>query len=185
VPVDVRVVAATHEELPARIAAGTFREDLFYRLNVVELRVPPLRERVEDIEVLARHFMARIAPDRDLVLSEELLQELRRHRWPGNVRELENAVERAVALETKEELQVELPAERLQTHALAAAAGGPGAVCLSVPAEGLDLENYVAEIERSLIRSALRRSNGVQTRAAELLKLSYRSFRHLIKKYNL
>ncbi|HUK88002.1 MAG TPA: sigma-54 dependent transcriptional regulator [Terriglobales bacterium] len=186
--IDVRVIAATNKDLESQVTQGNFREDLYYRISVIPIKVPPLRERRADIPLLASHFLKKYAPAAGksiLRISAKSLEDLASYDWPGNVRELENAVERAVALETKDELQVELPAERLQTHALAATAGGPGAVCLSVPTEGLDLENYVAEIERSLIRSALRRSNGVQTRAAELLKLSYRSFRHLIKKYNL
>ena len=186
--IDVRVIAATNQDLESQVAQGNFREDLYYRVSVIPIKVPPLRERRDDIPLLANHFLKKYAPAAGksiLRIAPKSMEDLCSYDWPGNVRELENAVERAVALETKEELNVELPADRIQTHAVAAAAGGPGAVCLSVPAEGLDLETYVAEIERSLIRSALRRSNGVQTRAAELLKLSYRSFRHLIKKYNL
>ena len=104
--------------------------------------------------------------------------------WPGNVRQLENTIERAVALEAGEELTVELPAERSKARAAAAGVGGavsPG----SVLPEGVDMEKYVADIERSLLLAALAQSNGVQTRAAEVLKISYRSFRHLAKKYEL
>jgi two-component system response regulator PilR (NtrC family) len=123
------------------------------------------------------------------------LEALSDYEWPGNVRQLENSIERAVALETSNELRVELPVERPKAKAMAAAAGaGAGAVVAvagangfsdSLPADGLDMEHYVADIERTLLLSALRQSNGVQTRAAEMLKLSYRSFRHLMKKYDL
>ena len=106
--------------------------------------------------------------------------------WPGNVRQLENTIERAVALETGEELTVELPVERSKARAAAAGVGGPVSISSgSVLPEGIDMEKYVADIERSLLLAALAQSNGVQTRAAEVLKISYRSFRHLAKKYEL
>ena len=113
------------------------------------------------------------------------------YEWPGNVRQLENTVERAVALEMDEELRVELPVERPKAKAAAAAAGvsGPGTVLPAgsgpVLPDGVDMEKYVAQIERTLLQSALNQSNGVQTRAADLLGISYRSFRHLMKKYEL
>jgi len=120
------------------------------------------------------------------------LESLCGYEWPGNVRQLENTVERAVALETTEELHVELPVERPKAKAAAAAAAGagaPGSVLSSGPGsvlpEGVDMEKYVAGIERSLLQSALNQSNGVQTRAADVLGISYRSFRHLMKKYEL
>ena len=116
-------------------------------------------------------------------VTERSLRELAAYDWPGNVRQLENTIERAVALEGTDELQVEVPVERAKTRAAAAAASN--STGMSFPAEGLDLENYVSGIERSLLQSALRQSNGVQTRAAEMLKLSYRSFRHLMKKYEI
>jgi two-component system response regulator PilR (NtrC family) len=106
--------------------------------------------------------------------------------WPGNVRQLENTVERAVALETGEELRVELPVEKSKARAAAAGVGLGGAIPSgSVLPDGVDMEKYVADIERTLLQSALSQSNGVQTRAADLLKISYRSFRHLMKKYEL
>ena len=110
---------------------------------------------------------------------------LRSFDWPGNVRQLENTIERAVALEMTAELRVELDAARPKARAAAAANGSNGSGSLSVPAEGLDFDLYVAGIERSLIESALQQAEGVQTRAAELLKVSYRSFRHLLKKYDI
>jgi two-component system response regulator PilR (NtrC family) len=113
-----------------------------------------------------------------------VLADLSSYDWPGNVRQLENAIERAVALELTEELHVELPSERQKSKAAAASAGGPTDTA-QFPQEGVDLERYVADIERSLIQSALQHSNGVQTRAADLLRVSYRSFRHLLKKYEI
>jgi two-component system response regulator PilR (NtrC family) len=155
--------------------------------------VPPLRDRREDIPLLVNHFLKKYGPAAGKSIARvdpACLQTLYLYDWPGNVRQLENTVERAVALESSEELRVELPAERPKTRAAAAGAGayaGPG---LSIPAgcvlpEGVDMEKYVADIEKSLLQSALAQSNGVQTRAADLLKISYRSFRHLVKKYDL
>jgi two-component system response regulator PilR (NtrC family) len=122
-------------------------------------------------------------------VNNESLGALCGYDWPGNVRQLENTIERAVALETAEELRVELPAERSKARAAAAGvvmAGMPGAIGSgSVLPEGVDMEKYVADIERSLLLAALAQSNGVQTRAADVLKISYRSFRHLVKKYEL
>jgi len=182
--IDVRVVAATNKDLSQMVAANTFREDLYYRVSVIPIHVPPLRERREDVELLACHFLKKYgaaAQKSILRISSPALDALRNYDWPGNVRELENTVERAVALETGEELNVELNSDMTRARSAAAApANGP-----NVTANGLDFEKYVAEIERSLIESALQQSGGVQTRAAELLKVSYRSFRHLLKKYNI
>ncbi len=182
VPVDVRVISATNKDLDELVSAGGFREDLYYRLSVIPVVVPPLRERREDIALLAIHFLKKYAPaaGKSIVrVTPQSLEALRDYDWPGNVRQLENTVERAVALETSEQLHVELPAERSKART----AGGPAPA--AIPADGIDMERYVASIEKSLLESALRQSEGVQTRAAELLKLSYRSFRHLVKKYEI
>jgi two-component system, NtrC family, response regulator PilR len=188
IPVDVRVVAATNKDLDHMVAEGTFREDLYYRLSVIPMNVPPLRERGDDVFLLANHFLKKYASEmgkRIREISPESMQVLRGYDWPGNVRVLENTIERAVAMEQGEVLSIELPGDRPKTRAAAAAAGTPGAPGVALPADGLDMERYIADIERSLLQSALRRSNGVQTKAAEVLKLSYRSFRHLMKKYEL
>jgi len=113
-------------------------------------------------------------------LASPSLHELQGYDWPGNVRQLENTIERAVAMESGDELNVELPAERPKIRV---AASGNGSI--PIPAEGLDMEHYVADLERSMLQTALRQTGGVQTRAAELLRLSYRSFRHLAKKYDI
>jgi two-component system, NtrC family, response regulator PilR len=180
--VDVRVIAATNKDLKQMVSAGTFREDLYYRVSVIPIQVPPLRERRDDVELLAAHFLKKYAAAAQksiLRVREESLAGMRHYDWPGNVRELENTIERAVALETTLELQVDLTAERPPVRS-ESNGNRP-----RVTADGLDFDRYVAEIERSLIESALQQSNGVQTRAAELLKVSYRSFRHLLKKYNI
>jgi two-component system response regulator PilR (NtrC family) len=185
-PIDVRVIAATNKDLKQMIIDNTFREDLYYRVSVIPILVPPLRERRDDVELLANHFLkkyANAAQKSILRIRPESLETLRNFDWPGNVRQLENTIERAVAMETNEELHVDLEAD--QPRARAAAASSNGHHPPSVSADGVDFEKYVAEIERSLIESALQQSGGVQTRAAELLKVSYRSFRHLLKKYDI
>src|SRR5690348_5068816 len=170
IPIDVRVIAATNRDLDRQVAENTFREDLYYRLSVIPIRVPGLRERLEDIALLVNHFRKKYAPAAgesiELVDSASLAG-LCDYEWPGNVRQLENTVERAVALETTNQLHVELPAERPKAKAAAAAAGVPGmpdpSTSGSVLPEGLDMEKYVAQIERSLLQAALNQSHGVQT----------------------
>lgn len=188
IPIDVRVIAATNKDLSQMVAENNFREDLYYRISVIPIHVPPLRDRRDDIPLLANNFLKRYAPAAGKSItriSKSVLDELSSYDWPGNVRQLENAIERAVALEPTEELHVELPVERQKSKAAAAGAGGGTVDSTQFPSEGVDLERYVANIERSLIQSALQHSNGVQTRAADLLKVSYRSFRHLLKKYEI
>jgi two-component system, NtrC family, response regulator PilR len=190
IAIDVRVIAATNRDLDKQVAENAFREDLYYRLNVIPITVPPLRERREDVPLLLQHFVKKYVSAAGKSISRvnpQSLDALCGYDWPGNVRQLENAVERAVALATSEELQVELPAERPKARA---AAAGVGVSADSITAggvlpEGMDMEKYVADIERSLLQSALSQSGGVQTKAADLLHISYRSFRHLMKKYEL
>jgi two-component system response regulator PilR (NtrC family) len=190
IAIDVRVIAATNRDLERQVADSTFREDLYYRLSVIPVTVPPLRERREDLPLLVNHFLRKYLPAarKNIVrVKPDSLSALANYDWPGNVRQLENTIERAVALETGEELQVELPVERARARAAAAGAGADGMSITpgSVLPEGMDMEKYVAEIERSLLKSALQQSHGVQARAADVLKISYRSFRHLMKKYDL
>ena len=188
--IDVRVIAATNKDLKELVTANTFREDLYYRVSVIPIFVPPLRERREDVPLLASHFLKKYATAAQksiLKINADSLAALRDFDWPGNVRQLENAIERAVALETTEELRVEFEPEHPKARAAVATAAGNGSNGHhhDIPSEGLDFDSYVAGIERSLIESALEQSGGVQTRAAELLKVSYRSFRHLLKKYDI
>jgi two-component system response regulator PilR (NtrC family) len=187
VAIDVRVIAATNKNLDELVAENMFREDLYYRLSVIPVVVPPLRERREDIPLLANHFLKKYAPaaGKSIVrIHDESLKALCNYEWPGNVRQLENTIERAVAMEGTDELRVDLPSERPKMKAAAAGAGGGNSVP-SIPNDGLDMERYIAELEKNMILNALKQSNGVQTRAADLLKLSYRSFRHLLKKYQI
>ncbi len=191
ISIDVRVIAATNRDLDKAVAENVFREDLYYRLNVIPIRVPPLSERREDIPLLVNHFLKKYASAAGrsiLRVNVPSLDSLCGYEWPGNVRQLENTVERAVALETTDELHVELPAERPKARAAAASAGGatlPEIGSEVTLPEGIGMENYVAGIERSLLQNALHQSGGVQTKAADVLGISYRSFRHLMKKYGL
>jgi two-component system response regulator PilR (NtrC family) len=185
-PVDVRVIAATNRDLREMVANGTFREDLYYRVSVIPIQVPALRERRDDVELLANHFLKKYstaAQKSILRISRESLDALKAFEWPGNVRQLENTIERAVAMETGNELKVDFEADRPRARAAAASSNGNSSP--DVPTDGIDFEKYVAGVERSLIESALQQSGGVQIRAAELLKVSYRSFRHLLKKYDI
>jgi two-component system response regulator PilR (NtrC family) len=185
-PVDVRVIAATNKNLLQLVQDGQFREDLYYRLSVIPVEVPPLRNRGEDVVLLANHFLKKFAVQmsKNVVrLSPESLKTMKGYDWPGNVRVLENTIERAVAMSTEEELRVELP--NSGPSSMPTTSANAGALGVVLPSDGIDLERYIADVEKSLLQSALRRSNGIQTRAAELLKLSYRSFRHMMKKYDL
>jgi two-component system, NtrC family, response regulator AtoC len=180
--VDVRVLAATHQDLSQAVAAGTFREDLFYRLNVVGLRLPPLRERSEEIEPLARRFLARHAARLGLQekpLSDAALRLLVAWRWPGNVRELENALERALVLSEGAEIEPETLPDELR--ASAAPSGPPPAP----GADDLSVKRAQRALEADLIRRALERTNGNRSRAAELLELSPRALLYKIRDYGL
>jgi two-component system, NtrC family, response regulator PilR len=185
--VDVRVIAATNKNLEEEIAEGRFREDLFYRLSVIPIHVPPLRERREDIPLLAREFLERFTKSMSKKvegIEPEAMRRLEVYDWPGNVRELENTIERAVALESCQRISVESVPDRIRNYYQAsaphAAHNGNGIV---LPDEGLNLEDHISKIERSYLLAALERSGGVRTRAADLLKMTYRSFRHYAKKY--
>ncbi|MBW1645906.1 MAG: sigma-54-dependent Fis family transcriptional regulator [Deltaproteobacteria bacterium] len=179
--VDIQLISATNRDLEAEVAAGNFREDLFYRLNVIRIDLPPLRERSLDIPLLARHFLDRYAREYQRPLTgftPEALQCLAAYHYPGNVRELENIVERAVVLETGELLTpASLPA------ALGGRSDSPETSLYRLPDAGLDLEATVAELEKELIRQALERCGHHKTKAAALLGLSFRSFRYRLEKY--
>jgi two-component system, NtrC family, response regulator PilR len=189
VEANIRIIAATNRDLAKMVAAGEFREDLFYRINVIPVKLPPLRERHDDVQALGEHFVEKFAQQmkKDIQgISGAAMVCLQSYSWPGNVRELENAIERAVALErTPAVLPDSLP------EAVRAAAGVTSSATPVQSAEertlvgGFDLEQHVQGIEREYIMEALRRSNGVKKNAAELLGLSFRQFRYLLKKYNI
>jgi DNA-binding NtrC family response regulator len=172
VKVDVRVIAATNSDLRKMVEAGTFREDLFYRLNVIPIRIPPLRERRADIPLLAQHFLDRLCalstpPRGRVTLAQDAQQALMAFRWPGNVRQLENVMERTLALSPgRAQLNAEdLPDEIQETG------GGSTPRDPVIPEGGLDMERLVAEFEHSLIRRALERTGNNKRRAADLLQV--------------
>ena len=170
---EVRVIAATNADLGARVREGRFREDLYYRLNVVPLRMPPLRERLRDIPVLVYHFIDKICRAENLPpkrIGRQVLDRLERYGWPGNVRQLENAVEMAIALSG--DRQVLGPADFPLPPETAPRPPATGATpVIAVPDEGLDFERTVTHIERSLLEQALRKAGGNKTAAADMLRL--------------
>jgi two-component system response regulator PilR (NtrC family) len=180
--VDVRVIAATNRDLSESIKAGTFREDLFYRINVIPIALPALRQRKEDIPLLAEHFIAKFCANLNVPqknISADAMRALEKYAWPGNVRELENAIERMIALERSEVLTTKsLP------EAILLGVSIPD-VTFELPPEGISLQDHLEAIGKIFMLKALERTGGVQTQAAELLKMSFRSFRYYAKKYDL
>jgi len=184
VKVDVRVVAATARDLSAEVGRGTFREDLYYRLNVFALHLPPLRERREDIPLLVDHFLARMNARMGLAVagaSPEAMRLLVEYDWPGNVRELENSIERAIVLCEGNQIESDALPERVRRGT-----GTPG-VPIPAPVEDGDLSIKRASrrSEEALIRRALQRTRGNRTRAAELLEISHRALLYKIKEYGI
>jgi two-component system response regulator PilR (NtrC family) len=179
--VNVRILSATNRNLVEEVAAGRFREDLYYRLNVIQIALPTLEERRDDIPLLVHHFIEKF--NRELGkgiegVSEQAMSKLMAYRYPGNVRELENVIERAVALSRTSLIEVgslpptliEVPEPRLPTR---------------ISPEGVDLEEFLSSYERALLTEALRMAGGVKKRAAQLLKISFRSFRYRLEKLGL
>jgi two-component system, NtrC family, response regulator PilR len=181
---DIRIIAATNRDLEQMVAEQKFREDLFYRINVIPVHLPPLRERREDIPLLAEHFLGRFRQQmgkKVTGISRDALRFLEGYHWPGNIRELENVIERALALEMT---PVILP-DSLTPVVRGIQVRAAGGQSFDLPDSGFHLEEHVQDIERGYLAAALRRSNGVQSRAAEILGMSFRSFRYYAKKYNL
>ena len=183
IAVDVRVLAATNRDVEADVASGKFRQDLYYRLNVIRLNLPPLRERPEDIPLLAERFIQRFAAEmgKEVVgFTPDALRAVTAYRFPGNVRELENVIERAVALSGSRVIGLgDLP-ESISGHAAA-----PAASLLELPPQGLNLDDVMSEAERRLLIAALERVGGVRKRAAELLGITFRSLRYRLQKHGL
>jgi len=180
IKVDVRLIAASNREVAKAVADGVLREDLFYRLNVIPIHLPPLRERREDIPLLVAHFVRRLSaelgrPVRSV--TPEALAILETYRWPGNVRELENVIERALVLGSGDRLDAPgLPPDLRRPRDVQD-------VAVEIPEDGLDLEATLSQIEHRYIQTALARTGGVQTRAAELLRVSLRQIRYKLQKY--
>jgi two-component system response regulator PilR (NtrC family) len=181
VKIDVRLIAASNRDLGRAVSDGLLREDLFYRLNVIPLHLPPLRDRREDIPPLVAHFIKKLSKEVGRTVrgvTPEALAVLEQYHWPGNIRELENVVERAIVLGSSEMLEPEaLPANLRRPR-------DRQDVPLELPAEGIDLEAMLDEIEHRYMQLALERVGGVQTRAAELLRVSFRQFRYKLQKFH-
>ncbi|HMF93093.1 MAG TPA: sigma-54 dependent transcriptional regulator [Vicinamibacterales bacterium] len=193
--VDVRIIAATNSDLSRMVADGLFREDLFYRLNVIPVHLPPLRERKEDIPLLVQHFLDKLreerggkppgererrATDRAITVSQEAMRRLMAYAWPGNVRQLENVIERAVALAAgRPQIDVhELPAEIQQSREMVLSSA------VALPEEGVDLDAFVANIERELIERSLERTGGNKGQAARLLHLKRTTLVEKLKRFS-
>jgi two-component system response regulator PilR (NtrC family) len=181
-PVDVRVIAATNRDLTDSIQKGTFREDLFYRINVIPITLPPLRQRKEDIPLLVDHFIAKYCANLGVEqkrISADAMRAIEKYHWPGNVRELENAVERMIALEAADILTTKSLPEQVLIGATIPE------LTIDLPTDGISLQDHLEAIGKIFMLKALERTGGVQTQAAELLKMSFRSFRYYAKKYDL
>ncbi|HWS71548.1 MAG TPA: sigma-54 dependent transcriptional regulator [Thermoanaerobaculia bacterium] len=181
-PVDVRVLAATNRDLSDSIQKGTFREDLFYRINVIPITLPPLRHRREDIPLLVDHFIAKFGRNLGLPqkkISTDAMRSIEKYPWPGNVRELENVIERMIALEPSDILTTKSLPEQVLLG------GSIPDVTFELPPDGISLQDHLEAIGKIFMLKALERAGGVQTQAAELLRMSFRSFRYYAKKYDL
>jgi two-component system response regulator PilR (NtrC family) len=182
--VDVRIIAATNKELEEAVKEKRFREDLFYRLNVIQIKLPPLRDRREDIQILANHFLKKYSQELSKNISKispEALQILLNYEYPGNVRELQNIIERAVALESSSDLTAHNLSSYLSEQPLLK----KGPIDIEIPNDGIDLEKMVEDLERTLLLKALDKTKGIKKKAAELLHINFRSMRYRLEKYGL
>ncbi|MEW6361919.1 MAG: sigma-54-dependent transcriptional regulator [Pyrinomonadaceae bacterium] len=182
IPIDTRVIAATNRDLKKMSSEGTFREDLFYRISVIPINLPPLRERREDIPDLVEHFVAKFCAisGKKLTVSARAMQLLENYVWSGNVRELEHTIERSVALERGDEITPERLPDHITNY-------NPERISaeFTLPDEGLNLAAHLDNLEKTYVLEALKKANGNQTKAAELLQMQVRSLRHLLDKHNL
>ncbi len=183
--IDVRIMAATNRDLEDMVSKGTFREDLFYRLNVIQIRMPSLRERTDDIPLLAKHFLQKYSNKMAraiMGISEEAMQVLKKYDYPGNVRELENIIERTVALEAGATILPESLPPFVNTPSGRKLASSYE---IEINDDGIDLEKIVGQIEKELLIKAIHRTNGVKKKAAKLLGITFRSMRYRCDKYGL
>ena len=186
--VDVRILAATNKDLERGVQDRSFREDLYYRLNVIPIHMPPLRERREDVPILASHFLLKACGSTKknvTKISDEAMERLQAYDWPGNVRELENVIERAVALEPTGVVLPERLPEKVREFGTASLAVPTTVSKDGFPDEGVDFGEKVASLEKELLTGAMEKAGGVQTKAARLLNMNLRSFRYLLQKYGL
>jgi two-component system response regulator PilR (NtrC family) len=182
--VDVRIISATNKDLEEGVKEKRFREDLFYRLNVIQIKLPPLRDRKEDVQILANHFLKKYSEELNKNIakfSPEALPILLNYEYPGNVRELQNIIERAVALESNQELTAHNLSSYLNEQPLLR----KGPIDIEIPNEGIDLEKMVEDLERTLLLKALDKTKGIKKKAAELLHINFRSMRYRLEKYGL
>jgi two-component system response regulator PilR (NtrC family) len=181
-PIDTRVIAATNRDLKQMVEDGTFREDLFYRISVIPIALPSLRERKEDISDLVMHFVKKFCDlsGKKLSINQKAAQILEDYAWHGNVRELEHTIERAVALERTDEIQPERLPEHITNYHPARIKSE-----FDLPDKGIDLVTHLDNLEKTYVLEALRKTSGNQTRAAELLQMSVRSLRHLLDKHSI
>src|SRR5262245_12203861 len=180
---DVRLIAASNRDLEGAVQEGILREDLFYRLNVIPIQLPPLRERREDIPLLVAHFLQKFGKElgKDVRgVTPEAMAVLERHHWPGNIRELENVLERAIVLGAGDMLTVDSLPESVRRERPV-----KGLENVDIPEDGLDLEATLDTIEGRYLQRALDRTGGVQTKAAELLKMTFRQFRYKLQKHQM
>jgi two-component system response regulator PilR (NtrC family) len=181
-PIDTRVIAATNRDLKQMSDDGTFREDLFYRISVIPISLPPLRERPDDIPELVNHFVNKFSMQtgRDLSISPKAMQLLENYMWHGNVRELEHTIERAVALERGDEIQPERLPEHITNY-------NPDRIKaeFDLPDDGINLVAHLESLEKTYVVEALRKTSGNQTKAADLLQMQVRSLRHLLDKHDI
>ena len=188
IQVDVRILAATNTDLEKGVSDKSFREDLYYRLNVIPVHLVPLRDRVEDIPMLAGHFLAKTRESMTkpiTKISDVVIERLCAYKWPGNVRELENVIERAVALESSSVILPERLPEKILQYGESKTELPASVLTDFVPEEGIDFKKKVANLEKNLLVSAMTRAGGVQTKAAKLLQMNLRSFRYLLQKHSL
>ncbi len=181
-PVDARVIAATNRDLKKMTEENTFREDLYYRISVIPIHLPPLRERVDDIAALIEHFVKKFCDQagKHLTISPKTTQILEKYAWHGNVRELEHTIERAVALERSSEIQPEQLPDHITNY-------NPQRISaeFELPEDGINLVSHLENLEKTYVVEALRQTGGNQTRAADLLKMPVRSLRHLLDKHSI
>ena len=182
--VDVRLIAATNDDLKKMIGEGRFREDLYYRINVISITLPPLRNKVDDIPLLVQHFLDRYSKENgreDLIISDDALELLKGHAWPGNVRELENAIERAVVLAPRGGgISAELIREYIDPVTF-----DPSSSLKTIPSQGLPMKSVVTDFQKQLIVDALRKTHWVQKEAAKLLDLKPTTLNEMIKRYGI
>jgi len=182
--VDVRIISATNRDIKSAVADGAFREDLYYRLNVLSINVPPLRERKEDIPLLANHFLSKFSANKKR-FTKDALELLKNYPWKGNVRELENIIERIALLCEKETVDVDDIPEEIRCAKAGWDVHLHPSHNIGLPSGGIDFEKVIEDMEKTYLIKALERANGVKTEAARLLNLSFRSFRHKLKKYGI